>query len=225
MNLKKLLWLSISLWTLCLYSCTNDSELEQNVPLNTEYVEIFDTPENIVHFTTSRTSVSDEEILSYEDFIKENNENQTRSSSSSSGVLKAVGYTNMTKQSTGKYMFRDLPKTHPLQNYTYYPYTRYIFGNRVTIPHEATISIPTKTFPSDYPTGWNPNDLSKAGYRYVIISESPNGDVYELQTIIDVIEYNVAGQRVGTYYVPFRVGNPATDMYFEYAWQMNDWFE
>lgn len=225
MNRTKLLWLLISLWTLCFYSCTENNEPEQSLLQNTEDVEIYNTPEDIFRAASSRAPLSDEGLISYDDFIKANNENQTRSSSTSSGVLKAVGYTNMTKQKTGKYMFRDLPKTHPLQNYTYYPYTRYIFGNRVTIPHGATISIPTKTFPTDYPTGWNPNDLSKAGYRYVAISESANGDVYELQTVIDVIEYNVSGQQVGKYYVPFRVGNPATDMYFEYAWQMNDWFE
>ena len=225
MNHIKLLWLFISVSSLYLFSCTSNCEPEQNIFGTTENVEIFYTTENIVHVITTRVPLLDEEMISYDDFIKENNVHQTRSSSSSSGVIKAVGYTNQYKLSTGTCVFTNLPKNHPLRNYIYYPYTRYIFGNRVTIPHGASISIPTGEFPSDYPTGMYPDNLSKVGYRYVIISESSNGDVYELQTVIDVIEYNTAGQQVGTYYLPFRVGNPATDMYFEYAWQMNNWFE
>lgn len=227
MRYNNLKWIILIFTPFILLGCSeiNEPQIEfENSTEEVEEIEIYDFPETIFLDMESASSNSDETGLSYSEFIFAKTNQNTRSSSTSSDILKAVGYTNMTKQSTGKRMFKNLPKGHVLQNYTTYPYTRYIFGNRVTIPHGSTMQIPTKEFPTDYPTGFNPDNLSKAGYKYISISESSNGDVYELQTIIDVIEYNVSGQNIGKIYYPFRVGNPSTDMYFEYAWSMNNWF-
>ena len=229
MKTKVLKWIVSILTLSVLFGCSNNNEPEMSNSSSNELDKIttFSTSADIYDITDITeidNCVTNESSLSYNDFVMQNSNESTRSSSTSSGVIRAVGYTNMTKISTGKRIFTTLPKGHPLQNHTTYPFTRYYFGNRITIPHGATLSIPTTEFPEDYPIGWNPNDLSKAGYRFITISETANGDVYELQTVIDVIEYNSSGQHIGTFYVPFRVGNPSTDMYFEYAWAMNSWF-
>lgn len=120
-------------------------------------------------------------------------------------------------------MFSSQPNDSRLQPFTYYLGYKYHYKYRITIHHEASLVLPTE-FTSDSRTGNKPSNENLVGYDQYKISESAEGDVYDLVTVIQDISYNISGQYLGfTSYIPFRVGNPSTDIIFKYHWIKTDW--
>lgn len=139
------------------------------------------------------------------------------------GPYTLVGYSSKELISTGSLMFSSQPDDPRLQPFTYYLGYKYHYKYRITIPHGASLVLPTE-FTSDSRTGNKPSNENLVGYDQYKISESAEGDVYDLVTVIQDISYNISGQYLGfTSYIPFRVGNPSTDIIFKYHWIKTDW--
>lgn len=142
---------------------------------------------------------------------------------SSDNVITVVGYTAKTYMKSEVTVFSKQPVDNRLSPYVYYIQDYYTYIYRVTIPHDATLIIPSN-FDETWATGMQPDNQSLIGYNKYLISQSTNGDVYELRTIIREISYNSSGQYLGfTSYLPFRVGNPATDLIFKYSILEIEW--
>lgn len=139
--------------------------------------------------------------------------------------ITVVGYTSKEYMDSEVMVFSQQPVDNRLSPFTYYIQDYYTYIYRITVPHGATITIPNASQISDtWPTGMNPDNQSLPGYKVDFISGGANGDVYEFSTIIREISYNASGQYLGfTAYLPFRVGNPATDLIWKYTVSDTDW--
>ena len=142
----------------------------------------------------------------------------------SSGLTTLVGYTSKEKLSSGKLVFTSQPDDKRLQANTYYLYDTYCYKYKITVSHGATVIVP-QNFDSSWKTGNKPSNEDAIGYELSdILSSSAQGDTYELRTIIREVAYNLSGQYLGfTAYLPFRVGNPATDLIFKYKEENIEW--
>lgn len=108
------------------------------------------------------------------------------------GPYTLVGYSSKELISTGPLMFSSQPNDSRLQPFTYYLGYKYHYKYRITIPHEASLVLPTE-FTSDSRTGNKPSNENLVGYDQYKISESAEGDVYDLVTVIQDISYNISG--------------------------------
>ena len=92
------------------------------------------------------------------------------------GPYTLVGYSSKELISTGPLMFSSQPNDSRLQPFTYYLGYKYHYKYRITIPHEASLVLPTE-FTSDSRTGNKPSNENLVGYDQYKISESAEGDV------------------------------------------------
>lgn len=142
----------------------------------------------------------------------------------SDNVVSVVGYTSKSYINSKVMVFTSQPQDNRLSAWTYYIEDYYTYIYKITVPHGHSVAIPT-SFDSSWATGVKPSDQSQIGYELVgPLTTGSNGDTYEMRTIIREVSKNSSGQSLGfTAYLPFRVGNPSTDLLFKYAVSDIDW--
>lgn len=142
----------------------------------------------------------------------------------SDNVVSVIGYTSKVYMNSKVMTFTSQPLDNRLSAWTYYIEDYYTYIYKITVPHNYSVAIPT-SFSSSWATGVKPSDQTQIGYElYGPLTTSVNGDTYEMRTIIREISKNSSGQSLGfTAYLPFRVGNPSTDLLFKYAVSNIEW--
>ena len=151
-------------------------------------------------------------------------QNDSFSTYASDNVVSVVGYTSKSYINSKVMTFTSQPQDNRLSAGIYYIEDYYTYIYKITVPHNYSVVIPT-SFDSSWATGVKPSDQTQIGYELVgPLTTSTNGDTYEMRTIIREISKNSSGQSLGfTAYLPFRVGNPSTDLLFKYAVSNIDW--
>ena len=134
------------------------------------------------------------------------------------------GYTSKELVESGKkLMFTTTPEDNRLDANVIYLYDTYCYKYQITIEHDASLVIPN-SYKDTWATGFKIGTTNEIGYDKVLISKSAQGDIYELRTCIIEVSHNASGQYLGfTAYLPFRVGNPSTDLKFQYYVETVEW--
>lgn len=143
---------------------------------------------------------------------------------SSDNVVTLKGYTSKVYMKSKTVIFPEQPLDKRLHRGVYYVEKYYTYIYEIKVAKGATVTIPT-SFDDSWPTGMKPSNQSENGYEiFGPISTDANYDTYQLQTIIRDISHNLSGQELGfTSYLPFRVGNPSTDLIFKYVAIKIEW--
>lgn len=143
---------------------------------------------------------------------------------SSDNVVTLNGYTSKVYMNSKTVVFPEQPLDERLHRGVYYLEKCYTYIYEIKVAKGSSITIPT-SFDNSWPTGMKPSNQSENGYEiFGPISTDANYDTYQLQTIIREISHNLAGQELGfTSYLPFRVGNPSTDLIFKYVAIKIEW--
>jgi len=145
------------------------------------------------------------------------------STPSSGGPYTCTGYTSKTYLNSYKCMFTTISaglQARGLQAYVTYIADVYLYKNRVTIPHTATIAWPSTINMSNM--GPKPSNNTLYNYDAVQVSAASDVDTYDLTTQVTEISHLATGQQITTAYIPLNVVNPST-FQFEYAWTIFSW--
>lgn len=143
---------------------------------------------------------------------------------SSDNVKTIIGYTSKIYMNSKAVFFPEQPLDKRLHRGVYYTENYYTYICEIKVDKGSTITIPT-SFDDSWPMGMKPSNQSEYGYEiFGPVSADANYETYQLRTIIGEITHNLAGQELGfTSYLPFRVGNPSTDLIFKYVAIKIEW--